>query len=317
MAQKSRFFRTTKGFNAEVIVAKNVAYTTDATIALFVDNAVEGEIGVYNYDTGALIGANVPITTGTVFTILEKRDGGILRTTPATFGVNVIKKTAYTAPVKQIGTVTFTGTIGTNFVIGDEISVQVIETTPGAEPFPRVTYDYVVKAGDTVTTIATALKNKINNLNALENQDGRAFVTATNAAGVLTITAMYFQSSFTIATPGKSYEIATVVPRATPYKQGSGFYEQVASIETEGNIFDGITTQYPGDGFAPGDFGSPTRFSTEGLFYDTYNIQAVKNEKSPTPINQHHHYWDALLYVPNAGGPGVAISTIFGFTAPV
>lgn len=317
MAQKTRFFKTTKGFNAEVIVAKNVAYTTDATIALFVDNAVEGEIGVYNYDTGALIGFNTPITAGTKFTILQKRDGGILRTTPAIYGEGTVKKTAYVAPVKQIATVTFAGVIGTAFNIGDEISVQVIETTPGAEPFPRVTYDYVVKAGDTVTSIATALKNKINNLNALENQDGRAFVTASNAAGVLSITAMYFGSSFSVALPGKSYEIGTVVARATPYKQGSGYYEDVASVETEGNIFDGVTTQYPGEGFAPGDFGSPTRFSAEGLFYDTYNVTTVKNEKSPTPINQHHHYWDAILFVPNAGGPAVAISTIFGFTAPV
>lgn len=52
---KNRYFKTTKGFNGEVIVAKGVAYTTDATYADFVANAVEGEIGVFNADTYALI----------------------------------------------------------------------------------------------------------------------------------------------------------------------------------------------------------------------------------------------------------------------
>lgn len=54
---KNKFFLTTKGFNAEVVVAAPLAYTSQATYANFVANAAEGEIGIFNADTQALITA--------------------------------------------------------------------------------------------------------------------------------------------------------------------------------------------------------------------------------------------------------------------
>lgn len=316
---QNRFYKTTKGFNAEVVVAKAVAYTTDADYKTFIANAVDGEIGVFNADTEALWGANIPITAGTRFFVAQKRDGGVLKTTPIIYGAGVAKKTVYTAPVKQVSTVTIAGTIGTEFKVGDTVSVKVIETTPGHEPFPTITYDYEVKSGDTVTTIATAIKNQINSLTDPRNVDGQAFVTASNAAGVLTLTAKYFGSSFRVANPSvtsSGYPVGTVV-YTTPFKLGSGFPEHVASMEVEGQIYDGVTTQYPGDGFAAADFGAPTAYTDASKTYDVYHFTPVRNEKSPTPVNQHHHYANTLACIPTSGGPGVAISTIFGFTAPV
>lgn len=317
MAQKARFYKTTKGFNAEVLVAKAVAYTTDATYALFVANAVDGEIGVYNADTNALIGSNVPITAGTRYFIAQKKAGTIFKTTPAVFGVGTAKKTAYTAPVKQVATVTIAGVIGTNYNVGDEISIKVIETTPGHEPFPTVTYDYTVKAADTPTTIATALRAQINNASDIRHRDGQRFVVASGAAGAIILTAEYFGSSFRVATPGKAYEVASVV-YTTPYKQGSGYSEGVASMEVEGQIYDGITTQYPGGVFAPSDFPSTPTYTVDGETYDIYNLRPWKDEFSPTPVNRHHHLWNAIIAIPLSGtNPALAMSTIFGFTAPV
>lgn len=317
MAQKARFYKTTKGFNAEVLVAKAVAYTTDATYALFVANAVDGEIGVYNADTNALIGSNIPITAGTRFFIAQKKGSTVFKTTPSIHGSGTVKKTAYTAPVKQVTTVTVAGTIGTNFNIGDEISIKVIETTPGHEPFPTVTYDYTVKAADTPTTIATALRAQINNASDIRHRDGQRFVVASGSAGAVVLTAEYFGSSFRVATPGKAFEVASVV-YTTPYKQGSGYSEGVASMEVEGQIYDGITTQYPGGVFSSNDFPSSPTYTVDGETYDIYNFIPVKNEKSPTPINQHHHYWNAIVAAPLSGtNPALALSTIFGFTAPV
>jgi len=313
MAQKSRFYKVTKGFNAEVLVAKAVAYTTRATFDLFVANAVEGEIGIYNADTNAVIGANIPIVAGTRFFIAQKRDGGIFKTTPSIYAAASTRKVAYTAPVKQVSTVTFTGLVP---VAGKVWSVKVIETTPGNEPFPSMTYEVLITAGMTLTQAVAALVVKINSLTNPMHRDGLKIVSATSAVGVLTLTADYFQSSFRVATPGEAYELGATSVVTTPFKMGSGYSDHVASWETEGQIYDGVTTQYPGGLFAPSDFASPTSFTVDGLLYDIYHLIPVKNEKSPTPINQHHHYWNAVLCVPTVGGPAVAISTIFGFTAP-
>lgn len=314
---KARYQSYTKGFNAEVLVAKAVAYTTDADYKTFVANAVEGEIGVFDADTLLLVGANVPLTEGQRFFVAQRRDAEIFKTTTTEYHKARSKKTAYTAPVKQVTTITLAGVIGTAFAIGDEISLKFIETTPGNEPFPTITYDYTVKAGDTVTLIANALVAQINSTTDPRNVDQQNFIVASNAAGVITATAKYFGSSFRVATPGKSYEIATVV-YTTAFKLGSGFYDHVRSLENEGNIYDGVTTQYPGDGFRSEEFGEPTKFADSTLTYDIYHLTPIRNEKSPTPVNQHHHYMNQLLVIPTAGGgPTVAVSTILGFTAPV
>lgn len=310
MAQKRRFYRTTKGFNAEVLVAKAVAYTDDATYALFVANAVDGELGVFNADTNAAY-ALAAIAAGDRYFVALKTGGTVWRTTPAIMGPGTVKRTAYTAPVKQVTTVTIAGVIGTNFNIGDEISIKVIETTPGHEPFPTITYDYTVKAGDTPTIIATALRAQINSLTDLRNRDGQGFIDASGAAGAVILTARYFGSSFRVATPGKAYEVATVV-YTTPYKEGSGYSDSVAELEVEGQIYRGITTQYPGGVFAPSDFGVNAVNTVDGTTYHIYNLTPVKHEKSPTPINQHHHYWNAVIAVPSAGGPAASLTTIFG-----
>lgn len=59
---KNRYFQTTKGFNAEVIVAGAVAYTTQESIADFVANAVEGEIGIYDANLGALLNGGTTLS---------------------------------------------------------------------------------------------------------------------------------------------------------------------------------------------------------------------------------------------------------------
>lgn len=71
---KRRYFKTTKGENAEVIVGKAVAYTTQGTIALFEANAVVGEVGIYDGTTNTLLGGpailaapgNPAVSTSTV-----------------------------------------------------------------------------------------------------------------------------------------------------------------------------------------------------------------------------------------------------------
>lgn len=309
---KTRFYKGTKGFNAEVIVANAAAYTTDADYKTFVANAVDGEIGIFDHNTGLLIGANVALVEGTKFFIAQKRNGGISKFTSSVFSKNTTTKRAYTAQVKQVSTIALAGYTP---VVGDTVAIKVIETTPGYEQFPVVVYNYIVKTGDTPTIIATNLRAIINKADSLENNDDKKFVTASGSAANVVLTADFFGSSFRVAFPGKLYGSATAT-LTTPYKRGSGFYDEVANAEFEGQVYEGVTTQYPGDGFAAADFGSLPKYAVEGGNYDIYNFTPVKNEASPTSIAQHHHYWNGLLFVP-AAGPIVAISTILGFTAVV
>lgn len=315
---KKRYYRTTKGYNAEVIVAPAVAYTTDATFEDFVDNAVEGEIGVFNADTMALLTDSAAITDGTRFFIAQKRNGEIFKTTASTYNSEqqkpvFSKRVAYTAPVKQVSTVTFSSTYTP--AKDDAIIIKIIETTPGNEQFP--TWDFVVsaKAGEARSALLTRLAAVINDAKNPQNQELGAVVTASLAGDVLTLTAANFESSFRIALPGLTYDVATVA-YTTPFTQGSGYYEHVASLELEGNIYDGVTTQWPGDGFNPVEFGQPTQFAKVGSTYNLYYFFPIRDEKSPTPVDRHFHYHNIVLAVElGANSPNTALGKIFGFDA--
>lgn len=80
---KNPYYLTTKGFNAEVVVAAQIAYTSQSTIANFVANAAEGEIGIFNSTTGNLIsstGSTIP-TPVVAPTLVGSTSGGTLAAT--------------------------------------------------------------------------------------------------------------------------------------------------------------------------------------------------------------------------------------------
>jgi len=310
---RNRIFKRTKGFQGEILVAKGVAYTDDADYKTFVTTAVDGEIGIFDATTHARIGPNAAIVDGTRIYIAQKRNGDTKLSLPFDFYKKNVKFIGYTAPVKQVSTVTIAGVIGTAFKIGDSISVRVIEITPGSMPWPTKQYDYTIKAGDTPTTIATALTASINST-GIPNDQGDAFVTATSAAGVITITAMYFQSMFKTSVLGSTF--ATVAESTVAYVEGSGYSDRVAEIEVEGLIYEGVTTQYPDNGFSPDDFGSPNKFVVSGQSYNLYQLSFYREQSSPTPLKSNKNLWTLQLYIPSSGTtPDVAVSKAFGFTA--
>lgn len=82
------YFKTTKGYNAEVIVAKSVAYTTDADLATFLENAVEGEIGIFNAATNAAYAAAGTSSTPGTPVLNKSATGGALAA--ATYYVKIV-----------------------------------------------------------------------------------------------------------------------------------------------------------------------------------------------------------------------------------
>lgn len=314
---KRRYYRSSKGYNAEVLVAKAVAYTANTTYAAFVaDDGNEGQIGVFNAATGAAIDDNVALTEGTRFFIAQKRDGGTFKTTPILYDPNQIKKVAYVAPVKQISTIDFTGVVpavDAETGAGSEIAIKIIETTPGHEPFPTWTYSVEAKPSETLVQALDRLVAKINDdadVNAKEN--GR-IVSASRTNNVVTLTALYFGSSFRLATPGAAYPYATIAT-TTAVKIGSGYGEHVQDLENEGQIYEGVTTQYAIAGGTQGEWGAPTNFADPAGTYDIYQITPLNTEKSPTPVERHVHYHNVVVAVPTSGGP--SLDVIFGFEEP-
>lgn len=78
---KTRFWRSTKGENAEVLVGKAIAYTAQADIASFQSTAAEGEIGVFNADTNLVISPTVALGTPQNVVISTNAAGGALAAT--------------------------------------------------------------------------------------------------------------------------------------------------------------------------------------------------------------------------------------------
>ena len=448
---KFRWQSNTKGENAEVLIAAALAYTSQATYALFQANAADGEVGIFDATTMALLAANgvigtvknlvgstatgaglitantyyyviVPLnaaghglpgneiaittttatstntlnwdavpgavsyqiwrgttagaeanfqtsvtnsftdtsasggTSGTLPTtntattgfgqaliagqkyfVAQKRDTYCKNTTTISYDPNRTRRVPYLAPVKQISTIVIDVSLYTPTVVGDDIEIALIETTPGNEPYPTWAYDSVIGdsyKGTATPTLAQALTNivaRINNVTDLVHRDdvlnGQTPFTATisNSGSVytITITAGFFEQHFKIATRGPIAHLATVAT-PTPFVEGSGFYDHVLALEKEGWIYEGVTTNYPGEGVTPLDFGYPTSYVVNGLTYNIYHLDPVRVSPEPNAVNVRHHYPHLYIITPvpvggstgarAASSPDLVIGTILGFS---
>jgi hypothetical protein len=306
---KTRYYRNTLGLLAEVIVSADVALSADANYAAFVaDDANEGAIGIFNATTNAL--QTAALAEGDRYFIAQKKDAGTAKTSILTYRKASIKKIAYTAPVKQVSTVTFNSAyVPARF---DELVVSVIETTPGNQPFPRWSYSVQANLAESRAALLARLVVIINDPNGLNNSDQGAVVAATLTGDVLTLTALFQGSSFRIALQEKAFDYASAVV-TTSFKQGSGYPDHVKELELHGNISDGNTTQYPNQNATNEEFGTPTKFAAPNATYDLYQIDTIREEASPTPVEQHKYYHHAIIAIPVGTTKSTALGTALGF----
>ena len=171
--------RKTKGFNAQVFVAKAINITTDATIADFVANAPLGELGVYDGNNAL---HTDEITAAEEFYFVMRTTEGVKKTPTYKLADVTPRKKAYVAAVKQVSYVGWNGSSGAFYnptvAVGDIYGIKVIETTEGNDPFPTWNYDYQAKASDTIYEIVLNLVNKINDQTAIEHKQNAPLVTA-------------------------------------------------------------------------------------------------------------------------------------------
>lgn len=312
MALKQRFRKGTKGYNGEVFIVPAVAASAVANYQAFAEATTPmGQVAFFDANTNLII--TTALEEGQEFFIAQRRTGftggvEIHKSSPYVYSKKGILAVDYVAPVKDAWTVTFPGYTPK---AGDELTVKVIETADESQVPPTFSFTYRVKAGDTLTTIYAGLAAAVNNYPAAVGVGDDLFVTATSSASGLVLTEKFDQASFRVATPGLSYDYATVV-NSTKAVFGSGFYDEVAQLQFEGDVFDGVTTQYPGGTFVPSDFGSVQQFAAEGVQYAKFQVNTYKHEYSPTPVNRHHNLKHLVIVAVQGGAFYDTANTVLG-----
>lgn len=229
MLNKNKYWKTLLGTFAEALIGKQVAYTDSTTYEGFVADAVEGEVGIFNADTGAVLTAAAGSSVW-IF-VAVKRDGQVESTNKFRLQDYTAKRAAYSAAVKQVSTVSFSGTP----VSGEDYAVKILETTPGYQQFPTWYYSYVAKKNDTVTDVAREIAKVINDSDSLTNKNTDPVVSATNTYGSI--------ASAAVDAGGTGY---TTAPTVTITGDGEG---ATATATVASGAVTGITITNGGSGY--------------------------------------------------------------------
>lgn len=309
MPYANNFWKALLGNNAQVLVAKATGYTDDANLEDFVANAAEGEVGVFKEsDHTAFDGLGAASETELIYIAL-KRDSQVEKTVPFKIADLAVSKTAYEAPVKQVTDVT----ISTAPTAGKFYALGFLDTTIGNQPFPKYNYEIKAAAGETADTLGAKFVAAINSTTSVANKDRDLIVTAAydNGTNVLSLTAKEFGVTFRVTISENMSDIATIAYTTTT-KLGSGFPAQVKLLQDAGDIYKGVTTNYPNQGANPEDFGKPTDFVSNSLEYNIFNISGHGTENSKTPHKKAYFDRNIIICVPNAGGADAQLTTILG-----
>lgn len=198
--------RQTLGLNARIFVSPDQVYSTQATFGAFVDNAVDGEIGIFEVtpamtgDFQATIMTAAPVALGTGFFIAQMQIGTekLAKKTPTVnFGETTHKNfEAFCLPVNQISAIGFNGTGGDLqdvvpvITVGDNYEISIIETTEGHQPYPTWQYSYTANITDQflpivdgVASIVLALQRQINDDLSIQNKENEPIVIAETLLG--------------------------------------------------------------------------------------------------------------------------------------
>lgn len=206
-------------------------------------------------------------------------DGEIVRRTAFMQASRFVdaRKLAYSAPVKQVTTVTpITGTSGV-------ASVKVTDMTTGYQPFPKVTFEARISEGDSATAIVTKLKNAANSI--------RRSPVVASGTNTLVLTAKDSGTSFSTSLQ-ETQEGATITPTAVP-SLGSGTYQQVRDTEWQNRAQ--MTGEYysvnPILGDRTGEFTSTALngLASPGTNYNIWIARYLNNQDDAINLSFKYH----------------------------
>lgn len=253
-------------------------------------------------------GASAPTSTGAqvLAALLASAAVQALVETTGTGTMTTVQAAAAQAPLAN-------GAAAAAIAAGDEIGFIITDRTVQTQPFPTYVFNEVVKTGDTLNTVFARLLARVNSTSSFENRDRDVPVIASGDGSLFTFTAKLYGSWFGVTLTGKLNSIGTV-NYFTKYKLGSGFYEHVRYMEETGDIFRGVTTNYPDQNATPAEFGAPPSLVSSSNTYNMYQLVELRQEASRTPHNVWHNMATQALAVPSNGtNPTASLDTIFGF----
>lgn len=310
MAFKNRYLKNSPGRLYSFIgISKQVEYSDSASFAAFVTEAVDGEVGVFNANTGALIsGAGAVGSTVEVF-IAVKQGTSVNRSRTFTVGSAKSFRTPYVAPVKGASSIVLSGTP----TVGKDAVVTILDLTPASHPQQSIEIRHTVKTGDTLDIIGASLAAKINDTTSLVAKSRDQIATATYTAGTDTLLITAKENGMVIKVL-LNEDAAAWAQTVTKTVMGSGTPEEVALFEEQMLIASGVTTNYPNEGTTPEDWKKPASMIVAGAQYNYYNFK-VNFTDSAKFVDKVQTWPDDLMLIVAANGAANAeaeIKLIFG-----
>lgn len=140
----SNYSKNLAGVKQKVFVSPATAYSDSTTLAAFLTEAAEGEIGVFLSDGTLQTSA---LSAGDVFLVAQMRDGFVNKTQLLKYDeIFDARLTAYSAPARQVSAIGYNASatgedVSFNFTDASNTNtltygIAVRETTPGNQPFP-------------------------------------------------------------------------------------------------------------------------------------------------------------------------------------
>lgn len=277
----------------QILIAGNVAYPTAAADYLAVD---AGAIAVFN--KGALVaaptGTGDPVLTDTISIVLGRSadNGGPISINEIDLKTLNIVKGAYKAATKFTAAVTIPTP-----VIGKDYTIIVMKK--GVQFNERATWTSTIQAvdGDTATTLAEKLVKSING-NTIGSE-----VTATNAAGKITITAVKSGADYNIVPADKLTGVAvTDVTIGFPAYGDKAFVANLASEAAADRGFE--YTYRDGDSVNPG-----YPMAVDASSYTIYTLHFANHRKTGTRDEPTKQY--VTIAVPTGAAQITTLDKIF------
>lgn len=215
MAFKNRFHSTTLGVDAQILVAKAVAYTSQADFKSFQANAVEGEIGVFKESDYTVVSGGAAVAQGTEVFIALKRDGASERTVSFVYSTGIGAKVSTAPTVKHVITVTSTGIAASKAI--QDITYNAAQAGTAGN---SITITYVVAGANTPLTVTVAGTAITVNLSTTAGSASNA--TATQVAAAILASAA--ASALVVATITGTAATVQVAAGATALAGGTAEY---------------------------------------------------------------------------------------------
>lgn len=315
-----------KGFTGSVQVA--TSYTTRATLALFLANAVNGELGVLKVSDGSIYDGTAVIPAGTEVAIITMLDGNLVQypTFKAQDSTLSIKKQVGSAPVAQVSTVvlSFDEDIKPDM---KGYSIDVLDAEERDFLFPNQLYVYSNKKSDTWRNIIDKLVALINDTTAEPNRTNGKKVTASAITYVTGTGGALSTATFTLTSVGyggvqTAFKLAIEgfddfsITETTAANTGVNTSVEVAEAEFDGGKFGGKTAYFEVLPPMIDQSGSPTSLVVSGTLYTSYlytSYKQYKNNASLLEIN--NDQIRQLVYVPNSSALVTKLDTMLPATA--